>query len=91
MGARRSCGQSFNPLELLGIVVMLACCQSVVPSMSLLNVDLGGTCRNQVACMVALENLQRSNVLVVDYTLSLHTQPVGWPVQKNLLLKKCTA
>ncbi len=38
--------ESFGPLGLLKMVVILACCQSVVPSMSLLKVDLGGTRRN---------------------------------------------
>jgi hypothetical protein len=47
--------ESFNPLGLLWTVVILVCCQIVVPSTSLLNIDLGRTHSNRVACMVALE------------------------------------
>jgi hypothetical protein len=73
--------ESFKPLRLLRMVVISACCQSVVPSASLLNIDLGRTsCRNKAACMVALENLQRAKVLILDSKLlSPHVQPVGWP------------
>ncbi len=45
--------KSFNPSGLLRSVLILACCQSVVPSTSLLKEDLGGTCRNQSAWAVA--------------------------------------
>jgi hypothetical protein len=48
--------KSFSPLGLLRMVVILVCCQSVVPSTSLLKDDLGGTHRNCVACVVALKN-----------------------------------
>jgi hypothetical protein len=45
--------ESFSPLGLLRAVLILECCQSVVFSTSLLNKDLGGTCRNLTACVVA--------------------------------------
>jgi hypothetical protein len=80
---------SFNPLGLLRTIVILACCQSVIPSTSLLSVDLGGTCRNRVACVIALENLQRAKVLVLDSNIPIpHVLLVGWPgTEKNWLLK----
>ncbi len=91
-----SYSESFKLLGLVRMVVILACCQSVVPSTSLLNVDLGGTSRNQVAYVVVLENLQRTKVLVLDSKLPiLHLRPVGWPGTeiffgffKNILLNK---
>ncbi len=57
--------KSFSLSGLLRMVVILACCQSVIPSTSLLNIDLGGTHRNQLA-WVMLESLQRAKVLVLD-------------------------
>jgi hypothetical protein len=90
--------ESFKPLGLLRMVVILACCQSVVSTMSHLNVDLGGTRRNQVACVVVLENLQRAKVLVLDSKLPIpQVRPVGWPgtekigFLKNALLNKSRA
>jgi hypothetical protein len=70
--------ESSNPLGLLKTVVILACCQIDVPSMSLLNLNLGGTRRDQLACMVALEKLQRAKVLVLDSNiLILHVLLFG--------------
>jgi hypothetical protein len=70
---------SFKPLGLLRTVVILECCQIVVPSTRLfLNIDLSRTCRNQVACVVMLENLQRTKVLGFDSKLPIpHVWPVG--------------
>ncbi len=48
--------ESLNLLGLLRMVVILMCCQSVIPSMSLLNVDLSRTHRNQVACVLISVN-----------------------------------
>jgi hypothetical protein len=45
--------ESISPSGVLRVVLILACCQSVVLSMSLLKEDLGGTHRNQAACVVA--------------------------------------
>ncbi len=85
--------ESFGTLGLLGMVVILASCQSVVPSTILLNADLGGTCRNQVAWVVVLENLQRAKVLILDSKLPIaQVRLVGWPgAEKNWLPVKCTA
>ncbi len=60
------------------MVVILVCCQSVVPSMSLLKEDLGRTHRNKTAWVV-LKNMQRakSQFLTPDVPI-LHAQPVGW-------------
>jgi hypothetical protein len=84
--------ESFNPLGLMRTVVILACCLSVVPSTNLLNEFLGGTHRNQVACVVALENLQRAKVLVLDsiYPFRTYGQLDGL-IQKKWLLEKHTA
>jgi hypothetical protein len=57
--------KSFSPSGLLRMVVILVCCQSVVPSTSFLNVNLGGISRNRVAWVV-LENLQRAKIVVLD-------------------------
>jgi hypothetical protein len=76
------------------MVVILACCQSVIPSTSLLKDYLGRTPRNQVVCMVALENLQRAKILVLDSNVPiLPVQPVGWPgtEAKIRFLEKCTS
>jgi hypothetical protein len=85
--------ESFTPLGLLRMVVILVCCQSVIPSMSYLNVDFGGTRRNQAACAVALENLQRAKVLIRDSRLPiLYVRLVRWPgTGKIWLLGKRTA
>jgi hypothetical protein len=45
--------ESFGPLDIMRVVLILACCQSVVLSTRLLNKDLGGACRNPAACVVA--------------------------------------
>jgi hypothetical protein len=47
--------ESFSPSGLLRMELVLACCQSVVPRMTLLKEDLGRACRNRTACVV-LEN-----------------------------------
>ncbi len=85
--------ESFKPLGFLKRLVVLACCKSVVPSTSLLKKKNGRTCRNQVACVVALENLQRAIILVLNskYTNSAHTTSwIAW-YRKIWLLEKCTA
>ncbi len=81
--------ESFNSLRMLRMVVILAYCQSVVPSTSLVNVDLGSAHRNQVACVVALEHLRRANDLVLESCkLILHVQPVRWPGTEKICLLK---
>jgi hypothetical protein len=82
--------ESFKLSGLLKMVVILVCCQSVIPSTSLLNVDSGGTCRNQVACVVALANLQREKVSVLDSNILIsHTWPVEWPgTEQNISFSK---
>ncbi len=51
--------ESFNRSGALRVVLILACCQSVVLSMSLLKEDFGGTRRNHTACVVAWKKLRR--------------------------------
>ncbi len=58
--------ESLSPLGLLRMVVILVCCPSVVPCMILLKEYLSGTRRNQVACVVMLENFAEAKVLVLD-------------------------
>jgi hypothetical protein len=50
-----------SPLGLLRVVLILACCQRMVPSTSLLKEDLGGTRMSQSSCVV-LENIAESNL-----------------------------
>jgi hypothetical protein len=63
--------------------------------MSLLNLDLSGTHRNSVACVVMLKILIRAKLSILDSKLPvLHVQLVGWPgtekisFLKNALLNK---
>ncbi len=79
----------------LRAVPILACCQSVVPSMSLLKENCGRTCTSQTACVV-LENFAESKSLG-PWLLLLpipHVWPVGWPgtekksASQNVLLNK---
>ncbi len=79
--------ESFNLLGSLRVVLILACCQSVVLSTSLLKEDFGRTHRNRADCVVARKKLCRMqssrspNFLLVP---TLHVQPIGWPgTEKN--------
>jgi hypothetical protein len=81
--------ESFSPLGLLRIVVILACCQSVIPSTRLLNEELGGTCRSPIACVV-LKNLQGAKVLVLDSRSTDSEHTAGWMAwyKKSLVSQK---
>jgi hypothetical protein len=85
--------ESFSLSRLLRMVLILVCCQSVIPSTSLLKEDLGQACRNQTACVV-LENFAKSKSFSSRLLLLpiLHVRPVGWPGTVFFwLLTKCTA
>jgi hypothetical protein len=73
--------QSFGALVDSSHFVVLPECHT---STSLLNIDLGRTHRTRVACVVALEILQRAKVLVLDsYVPIPHVRPVGWSVTEK--------
>ncbi len=78
--------ESFHPLGLLRMVVILVCCQSVVPSTSLLNVDLGRTHRNQVACMM-LEHYFAESKSLDSWLLNYQFRMYGW--LDGLTQRKC--
>jgi hypothetical protein len=72
--------ESFNSSGDLREVLILACCQSPVPSRSFLKEDFGRTCRNPAIWMVAWRFTECKNFLVPKNLLVpiLHVQPIGW-------------
>jgi hypothetical protein len=86
---------SFSPPDFLRMVLILACCQSVVPSMSLLKADLSRTCINwklsSKHCIAAkLRGEQNPQSLTPNCQFCQFDQLDG-PVQKKWFLEKCTA
>ncbi len=74
--------ESFSPLGVLRVVLILACCQSVVLSTRFLNKDLSGTCRNPPTCMVAWKKIsQRAKILGPQKHLLVPTPHVRGMVQ----------